>query len=145
MSTHEYVTLELCGQWIGIAVENVRDVLKTPAITPVAGAPGWIRGVINLRGSIVTAIDLKAWLGLPQDSGAAAISVITEYNAEYYTLLVDRAGDVIRIDPTQTLTNPPTLNARWQELSSGVQPYKSGLLILVDLQTILGWALAVAA
>jgi purine-binding chemotaxis protein CheW len=145
MNTHEYVTLELCGQWIGIAVENVRDVLKTPTITPFACAPCWIRGVINLRGSIVTAIDIKAWLGLPQDSGAAAISVITEHNGEFYTLLVDKAGDVIRIDPSQTLTNPPTLNARWQELSSGVQPYKSGLLVLVDLHTILGRALAVAA
>jgi purine-binding chemotaxis protein CheW len=145
MNRLEYVTLELCGQWIGIAVENVRDVVKTPTITPVSGAPAWICGVLNLRGSIVTAIDLKAWLGLSQVSTAAAISVICEHNGEFYTLLVDKAGDVIRIDPSQTLTNPPTLNARWQQLSSGVQPYKSGLLILVDLQTILGSALAVAA
>jgi purine-binding chemotaxis protein CheW len=145
VTTQEYVTAELCGQWIGIPVQDVRDVVKTPAMTPVAGAPSWIRGVINLRGRIVTAIDLRSWLDLPLAATSAGISVIVDYNDEHYTLMMDRAGDVISIDHDQTLTNPPTLGSRWKSLSRGVQPYKSGLLVLLDLEAVLGEALAAAA
>ncbi len=145
MGTLDVVTVELCGQWIGIPVEGVRDVVKTPTITPVARAPKWINGVINLRGRIVTAVDLGAWLDLPRGTSALGISVIVEHNGEHYTLMVDRAGDVITLNDEETLTNPPTLSPRWKALSRGVQPYKSGLLVLLDLDALLGEALSAAA
>ncbi len=141
----EIVTVELGKQWIGIPVSGVRDVVKTPTITRVAGAPHWIRGVINLRGRIVTAVDMPEWLGMGDGPYKLGISVIVEHNGEHYTLMVDRAGDVIELKDEETLTNPPTLHARWQSISRGVQPYKSGLLVLLDLDALLGDALATAA
>lgn len=145
MSLLEIVTVQLCGQWIGVPVAGVHDVVKTPAITPVARAPQWISGIINLRGRIVTAVNLAAWLDLPAGATSPDISVIVEHNGEHYNLMVDRAGDVISLKDEETLTNPPTLNARWKSVSRGVQPYQDGLLILLDLDALLGDALAAAA
>jgi purine-binding chemotaxis protein CheW len=145
MGTVEVVTVELCGQWIGVPVSLVRDVVKTPFVTAVARAPRWITGVINLRGIIVTALDLRAWLDLPKSESASTISVIVEHNGEHYTLIVDRAGDVVTLDETAAFANPQTLSPRWQQLSKGVYPYKTGLLVLLDVEALLGSALQLAA
>jgi purine-binding chemotaxis protein CheW len=145
MSKVEVVTVELCGQWLGIPVSVVRDVVKTPQMTPVARAPQWITGVINLRGIIVTALDLRAWLHLPKSEVEGSISVIVEHNGEHYTLIVDRAGDVLTLNDDDCFANPKTLSGRWQALSKGVHPYKSGLLVVLDVNALLGAALQLAA
>jgi purine-binding chemotaxis protein CheW len=66
MSTQDFVTIRLAGQLLGIPVLSVHDVLKPQKITRVPLAPDSVAGVLNLRGRIVTAVDLRSSLGLPR-------------------------------------------------------------------------------
>src|ERR1700759_369485 len=95
----EFVTMSVADTEFGVSVMRVRDVLDTPVIYRVPLAPPEIFGSINLRGRIVTAVDLRVRLGLPkQADGARCMCVIVERpGGEQYALLVDEVGDVLSL------------------------------------------------
>src|ERR1700710_255009 len=97
--TVSFVTFEVAGQMFGVPVTNVQDVLTPDAIAPVPGGPPEVQGLINLRGRIVTVIDLRTRLGLKPDAAAArrGMCVTVENDGESYTLFVDRVGDVVTL------------------------------------------------
>ena len=120
---HEFVTVRLGDQLLGIPVLDVQDVLNAQSITPVPLAPDWVAGVLNLRGRIVTAIDLRARLGLPQrddDAGRYRMSVVVEQNEAPYSLLIDEIGEVLSLDDKRFEKNPVTFGAIWKEVAKGV-------------------------
>ena len=92
---NEFVTVRLDGQLLGIPVLLVQDVLKLQQLTRVPRAPEWVAGVLNLRGRIVTAIDLRSRLGMPPrpDTSKPPMSVVVDYRGEPYSLLIDKSGD----------------------------------------------------
>src|SRR5579864_8922174 len=95
-----YVTLTVSGQLCGIPVLSVRDILAEQPITRIPLAPADIAGSLNLRGRIVTAIDLRRRLNLPPpDRGQKRMSVVTEQGGELYALLVDSVSEVMNLDP----------------------------------------------
>jgi len=139
------LTLTVAGQLCGVPVMGVRDILGTQAITPIPLAPPEVAGGLNLRGRIVTAVDLRRRLGLPpREAGAPPpMSVVVEGGGELYALLADGVGDVLALPEAGLAPNPPTLDPLWREVCAGVHQDLSGgegtgrLLIMLDVERVL--------
>jgi purine-binding chemotaxis protein CheW len=132
-----YVTLTVAGQLCGIPVFAVRDILGPQAITRIPLAPPEVAGSLNLRGRIVTAIDLSTRLGVGSASSATSMSVVVEHQGEHYSLLVDSVGEVLRLEASAREQNPPTLGAEWRSFSTGVFRLAGQLLVVLDVAAVL--------
>lgn len=138
----EFVTLRLGGQLLGIPVLQVHDVLKAQNMTSVPIAPSWIAGLINLRGRIVTCVDLRARLGLPpstDEDGCTGMSVVVEQHGEPYSLLIDQVGDVLNLSIDKYERNPITLESIWADISAGVYRLDKELLVILDIERLLSF------
>jgi purine-binding chemotaxis protein CheW len=136
-----YVTLTVAGQLCGIPVLGVRDILAEQPITRVPLAPADIAGSLNLRGRIVTAIDLRCRLKLPPPAeGQKRMSVVAEQGGELYALLVDQVSEVMSLDPTLFERNPPTLARNWAMFSNGIYRLDGKLLVILDVARLLDYA-----
>lgn len=132
------LTLTVAGQNCGVPVLAVRDVLGSQTITPIPLAPAEIAGAMNLRGRIVTAVDLRRRLRLPpREAGAKPMSVVVEQGGELYAMLADEVGEVIPLAAEERAPNPPTLEPLWREVSRGVHRRDGQLLILLDVERLL--------
>lgn len=132
------LTVTIAGQPCCLPVLAIRDVLRPQAITRIPLARPEIAGSLNLRGRIVTAIDLRARLGLPREVPAEALmSVVIELSAELYSLLVDEVGDVVHLPDGAVLPNPSTLDPAWHGLSAGVWRDEGRLVLLLDVERLL--------
>jgi len=136
----DYVTVRLGGQLLGIPVLAVQDVLSSQKITRIPLAPPWVAGVLNLRGRIVTAIDLRHRLGLPERSDDGKdMSVVVEHRGEPYSLQIDSVGDVLDLGDEAMEKNPVTLDQRWREVSRGIFRLESELLAILDVEKLLSF------
>ena len=145
-SNNEYVTVTIGGQMFGIPVLSIEDVLGPQTITRIPLAPHQVAGALNLRGRIVTAIDVRSRLGLPPFEGdAGAKSVVVEHHGESYSLIIDSVGEVMSLPPEQFDRNPPTLDPRWREISEGIFQLDGALLIVLAVDRLLDFASAEAA
>lgn len=132
------LTVMVAGQPCCLPVLAIRDVLRAQAITRIPLAAPEIAGSLNLRGRIVTAIDLRARLGLPRDVPAHKLmSVVIELGSELYSLLVDEVGDVVHLPAGAVLPNPPTLDPAWHRVSAGVWRDEGRLVVLLDVERLL--------
>ena len=132
------LTLTVAGQLCAVPVLAVRDVLGPQTITPIPLAPREVAGSLNLRGRIVTAIDLRTRLGLPpRPVGAIAMSVVVDLRGELYSLLADEVGEVLALDAEGYSPNPPTLDAAWKAVALGVHRREGRLLVLLDVEQLL--------
>lgn len=133
----DYVTMSIGEQMFGIPVLNVQDVLGSQQITRVPLAPPEVAGSLNLRGRIVTAIDVRLRLGMPKkDDGKAPMSVVVEHDGELYSLLVDAVGEVLSLNIKDYQRNPPTLNARLREFSDGIYRLNGSLLVVLSVPSL---------
>ena len=138
--SQEYVTASIGDQMCGIAVLQVQDVLAPQRITPVPLAPPEVAGSLNLRGRIVTAIDLRIRMGLPErDEAATTMSIVVEHQNELYSLIVDDVGDVLKVSEKTFERNPATLDPLWRAYSAGVYRLEEGLLVALDVPTLLSF------
>jgi purine-binding chemotaxis protein CheW len=133
-----FVTLSVADQLCGIPVLSVRDVLGPQTITRIPLAPPEIAGSLNLRGRIVTAIDLRRRLHLPAaPAGVPQMSVVAEQGGELYALLVDQVSEVLSLQSAQFERNPPTLPAEWARFSTGIYRLQGRLLAILDVGRLL--------
>lgn len=133
-----FVTLTLADQLCGVPVLAVRDVLADQTIARIPLAPREVAGNLNLRGRIVTAIDLRERLHLPpRPAGMKAMSIVTEQGSELYALLVDSVSEVVALPRHAMEPNPPTLPALWAEHSLGIYRVDSRLLVVLDVERLL--------
>lgn len=133
-----YVTLSVAGQLCGLPVMSVRDVLRQQVIAPVALSSPAIAGNLNLRGHIVTAIDLRKRLNLPSAAAdAERFAVVTEEGGEMYALLADRICDVITPNASMFEHMLPTLPANWARYTAGLYRLEAGLMIVLNLSRLL--------
>ncbi|MFZ3033104.1 MAG: chemotaxis protein CheW [Parvibaculum sp.] len=138
MTTQDYVTMSVAGQAFGIPVLLVRDVLGPQRITRVPLAPPEVAGSLNLRGRIVTAIDMRKRLGLPaEDFVARAMAVVVEHEDEPFSLLVDEVGEVLSVSANDREVVPATLSASWRALAEGVYRLDNRLLIALNIANVL--------
>ena len=136
--TREFVTMFIDGQMFGIPVLQVQDVLGPQKITRVPLAPKEVAGSLNLRGRIVTAIDVRTRLGLPpKDDKEKNMSVVVDHNGEFYSLIVDQVGEVMALKASDYEKTPATLSEHWREVSDGVYRLKDCLLIVLDVKRLL--------
>lgn len=142
----EFVTVAIDDQWFGIPVLTVQDVLGDTKIASIPLSPPEVAGSLNLRGRIVTAIDPRVRLGLPQKSGhATGMSVVVEYESELYSLMIDVVGEVLSLPAERFERNPTTLDPRWREISAGIYRLDDRLLVVMDVGRLLAFAKADAA
>lgn len=133
-----FVTLTVADQLCGVPVLAVRDILGEQTITRIPLAPPEIAGSLNLRGRIVTAIDLRCRLRLPPPpAGQKRMSVVAEQGGELYALLVDGVSEVMSLKASSFERNPPTLPKGWAEFSSGIYRLDGRLLVVLDVGRVL--------
>lgn len=145
--TSDYVTATVGGQLFGLPILRVQDVFVPERVTPVPLAPPEIAGVLNLRGRIVTVIDLRMRLGLGRGSDdARPIAIGVEAGGESYGLLIDAVGEVLTLDDKAREDNPANLDRKLAAVSTGIYRLDGALLVTLDLDRILDLdrALAVA-
>jgi purine-binding chemotaxis protein CheW len=134
----EYVTAIIGGQLFGLPIVRVQDVFITERLTRVPLAPPEIAGVLNLRGRIVTLIDLRRRFGLGErEPGATAMAIGVESRGESYGLLIDSVGEVLKLDEGMREPNPINLDARLARVSSGIYRLDGQLLIVADVDRVL--------
>ena len=138
--TQDYVTFMIAKQLFGIPVLQVQDVLAGGNITCIPLAPKEVAGVLNLRGRIVTAIDVRLRLGLASRKRSDDdMSIVVEQGGELYSLRVDEVGEVLNLDPTAFGRNPPTLDPKFREFSAGIYRLKERLLVVLDVDRLLDY------
>jgi purine-binding chemotaxis protein CheW len=136
----DYVTMSIADQLFGIPVLKVQDVLGPQTITRVPLAPPEVAGSLNLRGRIVTAIDVRLRLGLDKrEGGKASMSVVVEHDGELYSLLVDSVGEVLSLNVKDYQRNPPTLNPRLRDFSDGIYRLNGSLLVVLSVASLLNF------
>jgi purine-binding chemotaxis protein CheW len=146
MSTQQYCTFQLDGAVYGVAVHEVQEVIRFQEMTRVPRAHAVVSGLINLRGQIVTAIDLRARLGLPaRPAGEQPMNVVVRTEDGAVSLLVDQIGDVIEVSQAQFEEPPPTLRAQQRELVQGVYKLEKQLLLVLETRRLLNLSAAGAA
>lgn len=135
---NEYVTAMVGGQLFGLPIGHVQDVFIPDRLTRVPLAPPEIAGLINLRGRIVTLIDLRFRLGLErQDNGGPVMAIGVESRGESYGLLIDSVGEVLKLDAAACERNPINLDPRLASVSSGIYRLEGQLLLVVDVDRVL--------
>jgi len=133
-----YVTAMIDGQLFGLPIVRVQDVFIPERLTRVPLAPPEIAGVLNLRGRIVTLIDLRRRFGLGErKEGEDVMAIGVESRGESYGLLIDRVGEVVELDGVAREPNPVNLDQRLAQMSSGIYRLDDQLLIVVDVDRVL--------
>jgi purine-binding chemotaxis protein CheW len=134
----EYVTATIGGQLFGLPIQRVQDVFMPDRLTRVPLAPPEIAGVLNLRGRIVTLIDIRDRLGLQSTTAhGPAMAIGMELGGESYGLLIDSVGEVLRLDDAAREPNPINLDPRLARVSAGIHRLQGQLLMLVDVDRVL--------
>ncbi|MEH1851031.1 MAG: chemotaxis protein CheW [Nostoc sp.] len=146
MTEQQICTFFLKGVYFGINVLHVQEVIRPQTITRIPLAPPDICGLINLRGQIITVIDLQRRLEMsePQTqlnikpvNEAQGFNIIVSFEDEVVSLLVDNVGDVLEF-PQNTFQLPPTtLKGKMRWMLAGAYPLSDGFLLVLDAEKIL--------
>jgi purine-binding chemotaxis protein CheW len=134
MSTaNQYCTFYVDGLFFGVEVLRVQEVIRFQEMTPVPLASNVVSGLINLRGQIVTAIDLRRRLALAdRDPAELPMNVVIRTDDGAVSLLVDQIGDVLEVDADNYERPPETLSGVARQLVLGVYKLKDNLLLILD-------------
>jgi purine-binding chemotaxis protein CheW len=142
----DYVTFTTAEQTFGLPIARVQEVFRPTRITRVPLAGAQIAGVLNLRGRIVTAIDMRSRLGLrAREEGLASMAIGIESRGESFGLLVDTLGEVLRLSDSNIEANPVNLDRRLAGVSAGVHRLDGQLLVVLDVDRVLDVSTEAAA
>lgn len=138
----QVTTFTVSDLLLGLDVRDVQEILRPQAMTPVPLAPGVVEGLINLRGQIVTALDLRERIGLPPRTEAEQatrrpMNVVVRTGENATSLLVDSIGDVVDVEPGSLEAPPENLADSTRDLLKGIHKLDGRLLLLLDLDRVL--------
>jgi purine-binding chemotaxis protein CheW len=134
-AAQQFCTFFIDRQYFAVPVQHVQEVIRYQEMTCVPLVPPVIRGLINLRGQIVVAFDLRRRLGYPDRSEKQKpMNVVVRADGETVSLLVDEIGDVIEVEEDCAEQPPETLHAEMRELLQGVYKLKDQLLLVLDTE-----------
>jgi len=135
----QYCTFFLNGYYFGIDVVRVQEVIPYQEMTRVPLAPSVVRGLINLRGQIVTAIDLRRRLGLPdRPASQLPMNVVVSTDDGAVSLLVDEIGDVLTVSEAEFEQPPETLRGKIRETIRGAYKLEQRLLLVLAMDELMG-------
>ena len=133
----DFLTLFIENQMFGIPILEVQDVLNAQKITKVPLAPKEVAGTLNLRGRIVTAIDVRKKLNLAKSENTSSMSVVVEHNNELFSLIIDKVGDVMSLENKDYDPSPVTLEEAWRDISDGIYRLSDKLLVILNISKLL--------
>jgi len=134
----EYVTVLIGEQLFGLPISRVQDVFMPDRLTRVPLSSPEIAGVLNLRGRIVTAIDMRRRLGMgPRTDGRPSMAVGIELKGESYGLLIDTVGEVLKLADNTREPNPVNLDQHLARVSAGVHRLEGQLMVILDVERVL--------
>ncbi|MEK6734029.1 MAG: chemotaxis protein CheW [Pseudomonadota bacterium] len=135
---HQYITMRIGHQLFGVSVNHVVDVQRYQKITPIPLTRREILGSLNLRGRIVTNLDIRVLLEIDDKIDIEkSMSIVVEHGDELYSLVVDKVGDVVSVKSQELVKNPDNLSKLWQEVSLGIFPMQEELVVILDLDKIM--------
>jgi purine-binding chemotaxis protein CheW len=138
---HQICTFFLNDIYFGIDVQQIQEVIRDPEMTRVPLAPPDICGLINLRGQILTKIDLRRRLQMAESKSSSvtdvAFNIVIRHQDQVVSLLVEGVDDVIEVQPENFEPPPVTLKGRMRQLLSGAYKLDRGLLLVLDVKKIL--------
>jgi purine-binding chemotaxis protein CheW len=137
-TTAQYCTFTLDGLYFGVDVLKVQEVIRYQEMTRIPGAPAVVSGLINLRGQLVTALDLRRRLELqPRPADQLPMNVVVRTEEGATSLLVDEIGDVIELDDSTHERPPETIDAVTREVVRGVHKLEGRLLLVLDIERLI--------
>src|ERR1700738_1474596 len=131
----EYVTAVIGGQLFGLPISRVQDVFMPERLTRVPLSPGEIAGVLNLRGRIVTGVDMRG--RHKTDDGKPPMAVGVDLRGESYGLLIDQIGEVLKLADDGREENPVNLDPRLTKRAGGVHRLDGQLMVVLDVDRVL--------
>jgi purine-binding chemotaxis protein CheW len=140
-STQLYLTFRLADDMFAAEVSHVREILDAGKITRIPRSPDYMRGVINVRGSVVPVVDMRLKFGMPPVENTASTRIIVlELNLDRELLvlgaLADAVKDVIEL-PSEMTEAPPRIGSQWKtEFIKGIGKQKGEFIILLDVDRI---------
>ena len=136
--TTEYVTVTIGDHMFGLPIFRVQDVFVPERLTRVPLAPPEVAGILNLRGRVVTAIDMRSRLDLgARPPGATVMAIGIELKGESYGLLVDAVGEVMQLRNTACEANPANLDPRLARVAAGIYRLEGQLMVVLDVDRVL--------
>ena len=134
----QYVTVRVAEMWLGLPLAEVHDVIRYVPVTPVPLAPAAIHGIVNLRGRIMTVLNMRRRLKLPDHENTAdSYMVVVRHHEEYVALLVDSAEEVLTLPVREKERLPSNIDDHWRKLACGVFTREQGLLIILDIAHVI--------
>ena len=134
----EWIVLEVGNIRCGIPITRIQEINKQLDMTPVHHAPAYVRGVINLRGQIVSVVDLRVKFGLPPlDLDEERCIVVVRWSGESIGLLADRIQDIVVADAADILAPPANICGVTGAFFSGIYPMEQGLVAFLRLPELL--------
>jgi purine-binding chemotaxis protein CheW len=130
-------TFTIDGRSFGVDVSRVQEVVRPQEVTPIPLAPPGVAGLINLRGEIVTALDLRVRLGSETRAGERAMNLIMTSDQGPVSLLVDEAGEVLEVDDGRFEPPPATLRSGPRDLFLGTYTLDDRLLMELDVANVI--------
>lgn len=142
----QFATFLVGDLFFGIEVLKVQEVLRYIEMTPVPLAPHVIEGLINLRGQIVTAVDMRRRLGLPgRETGEAPMNIVIRADEGAVSLLVDEIGDVVDVESGMWEQAPENMPKERREMIEGVCKLNGRLMLVLSTEQVLQTGLSAQA
>jgi len=133
--SNELLTCRVGKQWLGLQVRQVREVVTPQPRTEMPLAPDAVMGLINLRGWVITQLDVRKVVGLPPREGEKyRVAIVETMSGEDFGLVMDEVGEVVNLDPDLYEKTPKTLDRIWQDVSEGVLKQEDRVVVLVNVE-----------
>lgn len=132
----QFSTFQVAGRLYGIDVTRVQEVVKPMTMTRIPLAPPYIRGLINLRGQVATAVGMRELLGVNSEEQEPLMNVVCKCEGNLVSLLVDEIGDVIEVSQIQFEKSPPTIPDAVRRFMAGVYKGNGYLLSIIDIDLV---------
>jgi len=131
----ELLTCRVGEQWLGLQVSQVREVVTPQLCTDMPLSPDAVMGLINLRGRVITQLDVRKVIGLPdRETDDFRVAIVETMSGEDFGLVMDEVGEVIDLDPDMYEKTPKTLDRIWQDVSEGVLKQDARVIVLVNVE-----------
>jgi purine-binding chemotaxis protein CheW len=133
----QYCGFKVGNDYFAISVLKVQEIIRSQQLTTIPKAPRVIKGLINLRGQIVTAVSLRSMFELEDIVSDTHMNIIVQLGEDLYSIIVDEILDVIEVSPETYEATPDNIDSRFSNFITGVHKLKDKLLIILDLDKVL--------